>query len=274
MLTGIALLVVLYAGALIAYVDPHLITRYNPDALDFAQANSPPSLSHLFGTDIEGRDVFTRVVYALPLDSLIPFAIVGFGVAVGLSLGTVAGYLGGAVEEIVLRVTDMFFAFPSIVLALAIASILGATSHGGRLYYSMVALMIVSWPFYTRLARAQVLVLRNAPYVKVAEAAGYGRFSVIRRHIVPHILPLVTAYASLDMGTTLLTYSVFAFFGLGAQPPTPELGRMVYDGLNALPGNWWWSLFPGIVLTLFALGFSLVGEGLRDILDPRLRGAA
>ncbi|MEM0121201.1 MAG: ABC transporter permease [Thermoprotei archaeon] len=271
-LAGLAILALLYLIAIIIVVDPHLLTHYNPDALNFADANRPPSLTHLFGTDAYGRDIFTRVLYALPLDSAIPFAIVGFGVVLGTTLGTIAGYFGGFAEEVILRVTDVFFAFPSIILALAIASILGQGAQSERVYYSILALMVVSWPFYTRLARAQILVLRNAPFVKFAELSGHGSVYTMRKHILPHITPIIVAYASLDMGTTLLTYSVFAFFGLGAQPPTPELGRMVYSGLSTLPGNWWWSLFPGIILTLFALGYSLVGEALRDVLDPRLRG--
>ncbi|MDG6951150.1 MAG: ABC transporter permease [Nitrososphaerota archaeon] len=274
-LVGVGILVVFLALSLLAAWPPtyHLLARYDPYSLNFGSSNnSPPSLAHLFGTDKEGRDIFARVLAALPVDIAIPFEVVGASVAIGLLLGTFGGYLGGWVEELVLRVTDLFFAFPSIVLALAISAILGAQATGLRVYYSELALIIVGWPFYTRLARAEVIALKQMPFVRAAEASGLGKVRIIRTHIIPHLASVVAVYATLDMGTVLLLYSVFAFFGLGQAPPTPELGRMVYDGLSALPGDWWWSFFPGLFLMILALGFSLAGEGLRDVFDPRLRG--
>jgi peptide/nickel transport system permease protein len=271
---GVAIVLGFILLSLLAAWPPtyHLIAPSSPYALNFGASNSPPSLAHLFGTDVEGRDIFARVVAALPLDITIPFVVVGVSVGVGVLLGTFAGYLGGWVEEVVLRVTDLFFAFPSIVLALAIAAILGVGAGYLRVFYSEVALIVVGWPIYTRISRAQVIALKQMPYVRAAEAAGLGRLRIIRTHIIPHLASVIAAYATLDMGTVLLLYSVFAFFGLGAAPPAPELGRMVYDGLSALPGNWWWSVFPGLILMLLALGFSLTGEGLRDVFDPRQRG--
>ena len=271
---GVAIVAAFILLSLLAAWPPtyHLIARYSPDSLNFANSNSPPSLSHLFGTDREGRDLFARSVAALPVDISIPFVVVGVSVAIGLLLGTFAGYFGGWVEELVLRVTDLFFAFPSIVLALMISAILGVGDTSLRVFFSEFALVVVGWPFYTRLARAQVLALKQMPYVRAAEASGLGRLRIIRTHIIPHLASVMAVYATLDMGTVLIFYSVFAFFGLGAAPPTPELGRMVYDGLSALPQNWWWSFFPGLVIMILALGFSLAGEGLRDVFDPRLRG--
>lgn len=271
---GVAIIIGFVSLSLLAAWQPtyHLIARYSPDALNLNNVNAPPSLAHPFGTDVEGRDLFARTIAALPLDISIPFVVVGISVAIGLLLGTFAGYFGGWVEELVLRFTDLFFAFPSIFLALAISSILGVGETSLRAFFSEVALVVVGWPFYTRVARAQVLILKQMPYVRAAEASGLGRLKIIRTHIIPHLASVIATYATLDMGTVLLTYSVFAFFGLGSAPPTPELGRMVYSGLTALPGNWWWSFFPGLVLMLMALGFSLAGEGLRDVFDPRLRG--
>ena len=271
---GVAILVAFLVLTVLAAWPPtyHLIARYSPDALNFGSTNASPSLAHLFGTDREGRDIFARVVAALPIDIAIPFEVVGVSVGIGLLLGTLAGYYGGWIEELVLRVADLFFAFPSIVLALTIAAILGASAEGLRVFYSEMALIIVGWPFYTRLARAQVLMIKQMPFVRAAEASGLGKLRIIRTHVIPHLASVMTVYATLDMGTVLLLYSVFAFFGLGAAPPTPELGRMVYDGLSALPGNWWWSFFPGLTLMILALGFALAGEGLRDVFDPRLRG--
>ena len=271
---GVGILVAFFALSVLAAWPPtyHLIARYPPDSLNFGAANASPSLAHLFGTDREGRDIFARVVAALPIDIAIPFEVVGASVAIGLVLGTFAGYLGGWIEELVLRVADLFFAFPNIVLALTIAAILGSTEKSLRVVYSELALIVVGWPFYTRLARAQVITIKQMPFVRAAEASGLGKFRIVRTHVIPHLASVIAVYATLDMGTTLLLYSIFAFFGLGVAPPTPELGRMVYDGLSALPGNWWWSFFPGLVLMILALGFSLAGEGLRDVFDPRLRG--
>ena len=270
-LAGMIIIGAFFLIVLVSYFDLSLLTPYNPDALNFPARNLPPSLAHLFGTDFEGRDVFARSMAALPLDIFIPFVIVGVGVGIGFTLGLIAGYFGGWIEEITLRVTDLFLAFPVVILALTIAAVLGQGDINLRIYYSMLALIVVSWPFYTRIARAQVLQVRSLPYVTAAKTSGISSFRIIRRHILPQVSPVVIAYATLDMGAVIITYSVFAFFGLGAVPPTPELGQMVYDGLSALPGNWWWSVFPGIILALLALGFSLIGEGLRDAFDPRLR---
>ncbi len=273
-LVGVGILVAFLFLSVLAAWPPtyHLIARYPPNALNFGSSNAPPSLAHFFGTDAEGRDIFARVIAALPIDIVIPFEVVGASVAIGLLLGTFAGYLGGWVEELVLRVADLFFAFPTVVLALTIAAVLGATDEGLRVVFTELALIVVGWPFYTRLARAQVITIKQMPFVRAAEASGLGKLRIIRMHVIPHLASVMAVYATLDMGTTLLLYSVFAFFGLGVAPPTPELGRMVYDGLTALPGNWWWSFFPGLILMLLALGFSLAGEGLRDVFDPRLRG--
>lgn len=273
-LVGVSILVVFLILSILAAWPPtfKLIAHYSPYTLNFGSANTSPSLAHLFGTDREGRDVFARVITALPIDIAIPFEVVGASVVIGLFLGTFAGFFGGWIEELVLRFTDLFFAFPSIVLALAIAAILGASAENLRIFYSEVALIVVGWPIYTRIARAQVIALKQMPFVRAAEASGLGKLRIMRTHIIPHLASVIAVYATLDMGTVLLLYSVFAFFGLGAAPPTPELGGMVYDGLSALPGNWWWSVFPGVVLMILALGFSLAGEGLRDVFDPRLRG--
>jgi peptide/nickel transport system permease protein len=273
-LVGVSILVVFLVISVLAAWPPtyHLIAHYSPYSFNFGDANAPPSLAHLFGTDVEGRDVFARVIAALPIDIAIPFEVVGVSVAIGVLLGAFAGFLGGWIEELVLRVTDLFFAFPSLVLALAIVSIAGATEENLHVLFSEAALIVVGWPIYTRIARAQVISLKQMPFVRAAEASGLGKLRTIRTHILPHLAPVIAAYATLDMGLVILFYSIFAFFGLGAAPPTPELGGMVYDGLSALPGNWWWSFFPGLVLMILALGFSLAGEGLRDVFDPRLRG--
>ncbi|MCH1771569.1 MULTISPECIES: ABC transporter permease [Metallosphaera] len=269
LLVGAVIIVGFIVTAIISALDLKLLTPYDPNKINFALANLPPSSDHLFGTDSEGRDVFTRVLAALPNDVAIPYIIAGASALIGGLVGMVSGYVGGLVDEGLMRFTDIFLAFPGILLALAISTILGQTHVAERLYFSMIALIVVNWPIYARLVRSQVLQVRGMPYITLAKAAGLTRWEIMRRHIIPNILSLVIVYITLDMGTIILFYSILAFFGLGAPPPTPELGRMVYDGLTALPGNWWSSVFPALTITLMAVGFSLFGEGLRDYLDPR-----
>jgi peptide/nickel transport system permease protein len=271
-LAGLVILGGIGILTLISYVDLGLITHYKPDAIPFTNINAPPSYAHLMGTDNEGRDVFTRVIAALPLDIWIPFVVSGLSAVIGFALGIIAGYKGGWIDEVLLRVTDFFFAIPVVILGIVVSAILGFQAINERVTYTALILVFVGWPIYTRLGRAGVLNLKKAPYVMAARASGIGTFGILRRHILPQVVPLIVAYGTLDMGTVILVYSVFAFFGLGAAPPTPELGREVYDGLQALPTYWWWSFFPGLMITIMALGFSLVGEGLRDAFDPRIRG--
>ncbi len=273
-LAGLIILGAIAILALISYFDLGLITHYKPDAFNFAPGvpNAPPSIAHLMGTDVEGRDIFTRVIAALPLDIWIPFVVTGLSVAIGFTLGIIAGYKGGWVDELLLRITDFFFAILVVILGIVVSAILGFQAINERVTYTALILVFVGWPIYTRLGRAGVLNLKRSPYVMAARASGIGTFGILRKHILPQVLPVIVAYGTLDMGTIILIYSVFAFFGLGAAPPTPELGREVYSGLSALPQFWWWSFFPGLMITIMALGFSLVGEGLRDAFDPRIRG--
>lgn len=269
---GFIIILAFVVLSIISAVDLKLLTPYNPYSLNFSEANLPPSFSHPFGTDQEGRDVLARVLAALPIDITIPLVVVGLSLIVGSIIGIIAGYMGKLADEILMRITDIFLAFPGILLALAISEVLGESHLSSRLYYSELALVVVNWPIYARLVRAQTLQVKNMQFITLAKVAGLNNIEILRKHIVPHLLPLIIVYSTLDMGTVILSYSILAFFGLGAPPPTPELGRMVYDGLEALPQNWWSSTFPAIVITLLALGFSLAGDGLRDILDPRVGG--
>jgi peptide/nickel transport system permease protein len=271
-LSGLVILGTIGVLTLVSLFDLKLLTPYKPDSFNFVITNAPPSYAHLMGTDREGRDVFTRVIAALPLDIWIPLIVTGTSAVIGFGLGVIAGYKGGWVDELLLRITDFFFAIPVVILGIVISAILGFQAINERVYYTALVLIFVSWPIYTRLGRAGVLNLNRAPYVMAARASGIGTWGILKKHIFPQVLPVIIAYGTLDMGTVILVYSVFAFFALGAPPPTPELGREVFDGLAALPQNWWWSFFPGLMITIMALGFSLVGEGLRDAFDPRIRG--
>jgi peptide/nickel transport system permease protein len=269
---GLVILASVLILTLIAIFDLKILTPYNPDSFNFAQTNAPPSYTHLMGTDREGRDMFARVIAALPLDIWIPLVVTGLSAIIGLALGIIAGYAGGWVDELLLRITDFFFAIPVVILGIVVSAILGFQAINERVTYTAIVLVVIGWPIYTRLARAGVLNLKRAPYVLAARASGIGTLGILRKHIFPQVFPIIVAYGTLDMGTVILVYSIFAFFALGAPPPTPELGREVFDGLGALPQNWWWSFFPGLMITIMALGFSLVGEGLRDAFDPRIRG--
>lgn len=272
LLIGTTIILSFLVLTIISIIDIHLITPYNPNGLNFDQANLPPSLSHPFGTDQEGRDVLARVIAALPIDFSIPYLIVLASLAIGITVGLVSGYYGGVIDEVLMRITDIFLAFPGILLALAISEILGASNISLKLYFSTLALIIVNWPAYARLARGQILQIKYMGYITLAKLTGLGNFYIIRKHIIPNLYPTLLVYATLDMGTVILSYSILAFFGLGSPPPTPELGRMVYDGLTALPQNWWSSLFPSIIITLMAVGYSLAGDGLRDLLSSDLGG--
>jgi len=269
LLLGTIIIMFFIVMAIISVINIHLLTRYNPNQINFSEANLPPSILHIFGTDQEGRDVFSRVLAALPIDVSIPYIIVGASVLIGLIVGIISGYFGGILDEILMRFTDIFLAFPGILLALAISEILGSSHLAYRLYFSALALIIVNWPVYARLVRGQVLQIKSMTYITLAKVAGLGNYQIMKRHVLPHLIPILLVYSTLDMGTIILSYSILAFFGLGAPPPTPELGRMVYDGLSALPQNWWSSVFPALVITLMALGYSLAGDGLRDLLDLR-----
>ncbi|HZP90599.1 MAG TPA: ABC transporter permease, partial [Actinomycetota bacterium] len=175
---------------------------------------------------------------------------------------------GGLVEEVVMRVTDLFLAFPAFILAAAIAATLGPS-----LDHTVLALAVVFWPWYTRLARGQVLALRDREFVLAARVAGAGTMWIALRHLVRNVLPIVIVQVSLDVGYAMLATSALSFLGLGAQPPTPEWGAIITDGRSFIQTAWWWPTFPGLALAVTVLGFNLLGDGLRDWIDPRLRGS-
>jgi peptide/nickel transport system permease protein len=186
--------------------------------------------------------------------------------AVGGLLGAISGFYGGKVDEIVMRVTDIFLAFPGLILALAIAAALGPS-----LLHVMEALLVVWWPTYARLSRAEALTVKENQYIEAARASGLRDIEIVFRHVLPNILPPLMIYATLDIGSVILNASVLSYIGLGAQPPQAEWGRMVFDGQSYLMTQWWLPIFPGVAIMVTVLGFNLLGDGLRDALDPRLR---
>jgi len=225
-----------------------------------------PSLLHPFGCDEYGRDLFARVLTGARVSLIVSVVVISLGIPPGILLGLVSGYYGGKVDEFIMRVTDVFLAFPALVLAMAIAASLGA-----GLKSAIIALTIVWWPSYVRLVRGQVLSARENVYVEAARAIGVSNLRIMVKHILPNIISPVIVLATLDFGTVVILNAALSFIGLGAQPPTPEWGRIVYDGLDYLMMAPWYSIIPGTAVFLTALGFNLLGDGLRDVLDPRIR---
>lgn len=240
---------------------------YNPLTISMPHALQPPSLAHWFGTDSLGRDVFSRVLAAFPIDALVSFTVVISALILGLVMGSLAGYRGGLVEEVIMRITDVFLAFPGLVLALAIAIDLGPNT-----YNSILALTPVWWPYYTRLARGEALNLKSQDFVLASRAVGQRTRHILLRHIIPGILPVMLVYATLDVGNVLITFSVLSFIGVGAQPPAPELGLMVVQDEQYLLQAPWVVLAPSFIIFIIAIGYSMFGDKLRDALDPRVRG--
>jgi peptide/nickel transport system permease protein len=239
---------------------------YSPNQINLSNTLAPPSLSHLMGTDDVGRDILLRIVAAAPIDAEIAFSIVGISVVIGLLIGSFAGYLGGWVDEALMRLTDLFLAFPSFVLAIAVAVALGPGVN-----HVIEASLIAWWPIYARMARAGALSLKENQFVESAHVSGLSNLSIVRKHIIPNNVSSLIVYATLDIGNAILFASVLSYLGLGAQPPQAEWGSMVYGGQAFLASAWWISIFPGLVIFVVAFGFNLLGDALRDAYDPRYR---
>jgi peptide/nickel transport system permease protein len=260
---SLAGLIILVLFVVLAIAAP-LIAPYNPDALDGAAKFLAPSGSHLFGTDDVGRDLLSRVIYGARYSLLSAVAILAFAASLGTAIGLIAGYAGGWVDEVLMRITDMFLAFPALVLAMAAAAALGPS-----LFNAAVAIGIVWWPWYARLVRGQVLHLKNEPFVAAARVAGAGRVRVMVRHILRNCTTPIIVQMSLDVGYAILTMAALSFVGLGAQPPTPEWGSMISIGRDFYLNQWWYATFPGVAIFLVVMAANLVGDGLQDALAPR-----
>jgi peptide/nickel transport system permease protein len=246
-----------------------LIAPYPLDAeatTHMDQRLSRPSSAHLFGTDDVGRDVFSRVVLAAPLDLGLAVAVMAIALTIGVSLGAWAGISGGMVDELIMRITDLFMTIPDIILALAIIVAIGPGAQN-----AVIALSLVWWPGYSRLMRSLVLVIREEQYVEAAVTMGASRTWIILKHLIPNAISPILIRASMDMGFVLLAAAGLGFLGLGARPPQPEWGAMVSDARRYFPDSWWLTVFPGGIILLSVFGLNLLGDGLRDIAEPTSR---
>jgi len=226
----------------------------------------PPSAQHLFGTEQTGRDLMSRIFFGIRTSMEISVLVVLLAVAIGLAVGLSAGYFGGLVDEGLMRVTDVFLSFPHLILALVIVAVLGP-----GFFDVIIALGATWWPSFARLARAQALEIRSRPYVIVAKAGGVSSRSIIGRHILPNAISPLLVLISVDLGAVILAEAGLSFLGLGVRPPTADLGVMIAESVNQITTAWWYALFPGLFLTLLVIGFNLLGDTIRDRLDPKLR---
>jgi len=251
---------------LVALFGP-LIAPQNPNQINLIAILQHPSVHHWFGTDDVGRDLFSRVIVGCRISIEAAIIILSLSVTFGTALGILSGLAGGLADECIMRVTDLFLAFPGFILAAAIAATLGPS-----LSHTVLALAVVFWPWYTRLIRGQVLSLREREFILASRLAGGGTMWIASRHLIRNVMPILTVQLSLDVGYAILATSSLSFLGLGAQPPSPEWGAIITAGSSYIQTAWWIT-FPGIALAVTILGFNLLGDGLRDWIDPRLRGS-
>jgi peptide/nickel transport system permease protein len=260
---AVALILALAVGAALA----PLLAPADPLAQALGSRLEPPSAAHWLGTDQLGRDIVSRLLFGARISLIIGLVVVASAGVFGTFVGIVAGYAGGLADEVLMRFTEVFLAFPPLILAMAIAGALGPS-----LTNAIIAIAAVTWAVYARLARGQLLSLRRREYVEAARSIGASRARILLRHLLPNALAPLLVQASFDMGSAIIAAAGLSFIGFGAQPPTPEWGVMISEGRNFISTEPWLSLFPGLAI-LFAVGaFNVLGDGLRDALDPRLRG--
>jgi peptide/nickel transport system permease protein len=223
-----------------------------------------PSADHILGTDEQGRDVFSRILGGARDSLMVAVVVLAISVVVGVVIGAIAGYFGGMIDEVLMRLTDMFLAFPALVLAMAIAATLGPSLRN-----TMLALATVFWPWYARLVRGQVLSIRERDFVDAARSIGLRSSRILLKHVLPNAISVVIIQVTLDIGYAILTTSSLSFIGLGAQPPSSEWGLMLSTARNYFREAWWYITFPGVALTLTVFAFNILGDGIQDALDPR-----
>jgi peptide/nickel transport system permease protein len=262
--TAVVGLIIIIVFALLALFAP-LISPYDPLGQNIPASLAAPGPAHWFGADKLGRDILSRIIYGARISLVSGVAVITMAGLFGSFVGLLAGYRRGWADEALMRITDIFFAFPSLILAMAIAGALGPS-----LQNALIAVAVVTWPVYARLVRGQMLILREREFVQAARLVGATDNVIIRRHLLPNTLSPLLVQASFDMGGVILAVAGLSFIGFGAQPPIPEWGVMISDGRNYITAHWWLTFFPAISMLFAVAGFNLVGDGLRDVLDPRL----
>jgi peptide/nickel transport system permease protein len=262
---AVAGLVVIALLVLAALFGPQL-APYPINDIDVPNRLQPPSTSHWFGTDELGRDIFSRVLVAARVSLQVGIIAVGISLVVGVTLGLVAGYYGGKVDDVIMRLMDMLFAFPAILLAIAILAVLGPGVTN-----AMIAIGIVYIPIFARICRASVLSVRDQVFVRAARSIGAGDVRILRLHILPNVTAPIIVQTSLSLAFAILSEAALSFLGLGVQPPQPSWGRMLFDGRGFIQQAWWMVVFPGMAIFLTVLAFNLVGDAFRDALDPKQR---
>ena len=250
---------------ILAAVLAPVITPYDPIAQDLTLRLGAPSPDHLFGTDNFGRDIFSRVIYGGRYSLLAGCLTVVIAGLIGTFYGAVAGYVGGQVDNVMMRISEMILSFPSLILAMIINAVMGS-----NLFNTMFALVIVAWPTYARLMRSVVLSVKENEYVTASEALGASKIRILMKEIIPNSISSVLIMATTDIGNQILMFSTLSFLGLGSAPPTPEWGMMVSDGVDYF-NKFWVAGFPGLAIFTMAVGANFIGDGLRDLLDPKLR---
>ncbi len=242
------------------------IAPYNPSTIDVNNILAPPSAAHFFGTDDLGRDVFTRMLYGTGISLKVGFVAVGIAVLIGTVLGAISGYYGGILDMIIMRFVDIMLCFPSFFLILAVIAFMEPS-----IYNIMAVIGFTSWMGITRLVRAEFLSLKERDFVLAVRAMGASNMRIIFGHILPNAMAPVLVSATLGVAAAVLTESALSFLGIGVQPPTPSWGNMLTQGQNVLGIAWWLSFYPGMAILITVLGYNLLGEGIRDAIDPRLR---
>jgi peptide/nickel transport system permease protein len=265
-LLGLLLVLLVVLAALLAPVistHPEAVWDMNP-----TNRLKPPSGEWLFGTDRMGADIYSRVIYGARITLLIAFVAVGVSLLIGVPIGLWAGWNDLWIGEALMRVSDVFLAVPQIVLAIAIAQTLGPSIEN-----VILALSVTYWPWFARLVYAEVRTLKNETFIEAAIALGVPQWRIVLQHVLPNVASPIIVRTSIGMGFTILTAASLGFLGLGAPPPAPEWGRMISESREFLPEAWWYALAPGVAIFAVVMGFNLLGDGLRDVLDPRLRRA-
>ena len=258
-------LVILVAIAILA----PWIAPYPEDFADAAHMTEkllPPSAEHLMGTDELGRDLFSRVLYGARVSLTAALAAVGLSLLIGVPLGAIAGSFGGWVDNVIMRITDVFLSFPPLLLAIAMVALMGSSLNN-----AVLAISLSWWPWYTRLVRGQAISVKERKFVQAAETIGTSRARIIFKHVIPNCISPVIVQASMDIGGVILTVASLSFLGLGAQLPTPEWGLMISTGRRFFPDSWWYCIFPGLAIFITVLCFNLLGDAIREILDPKTR---